>query len=180
MLDRIATIYANLGEKQKTLGFFNQALQLRRAASDPDAEAATLNNIGLAYANLGEKQKALDHYRQALQLSQTIGERHGEAATLYLIARLERDRGNLVDARNRVEAALAAVESLRVDVTSQQLRASFFASVRKYHEFYIDLLMGLHKQRPSEGFDAVALARLCPFSIFDTPISSTHLMIGYE
>jgi hypothetical protein len=29
--------------------------------------------------------------------------------------------------------------------------------VQDYYEFYIDLLMQLHKQQPSKGFDALAL-----------------------
>ncbi|MGH9841830.1 MAG: CHAT domain-containing protein [Blastocatellia bacterium] len=156
-LANIGLTYNELGEYHKALDFFNQALPIHRSAGNRRGEVITLSNTGLAHANLGERQRAIDHYSQALQLSQTIGERHGEAATLYYMARLERDRGNLVDARNRIEESLAAVESLRADVTSQQLRASYFASVRKYHDFYIDLLMGLHKQRPSEGFDAIAL-----------------------
>src|SRR5262245_6821509 len=119
--------------------------------------ATTLNNIGALYRDLGEHQKALDYFDQALALRRTIGDLNGEAATLYQIARLERDRGNLIEARGRIEAALAAVESLRANIGIQGLRASFFASVRQYHEFNIDLLMRLRKQRPSEGFDAMAL-----------------------
>jgi CHAT domain-containing protein/tetratricopeptide (TPR) repeat protein len=156
-LANIGLTYNDLGEYQKALDFFNQALPIHRNAGNRRGEAITLNNIGLAYVNLGERQKALDHYLQALNLSRSIGERHGEAAALHHLARFERDRGNLVDARNRIEESLATIESLRADVTSQQLRATFFASVRRYHDFYIDLLMRMHKERPSEGFDAIAL-----------------------
>ncbi|MFY9572365.1 MAG: CHAT domain-containing tetratricopeptide repeat protein, partial [Blastocatellia bacterium] len=114
-------------------------------------------NLGALYRDLGEHQKALDYLNQALLLRRTVGDRNGEAATLAVIARLERDRGNLVEALNSIGAALTAVETLRTNVASQQLRASFFASVSKYNEFNVDLLMRLHKQRPSEGFDAAAL-----------------------
>ena len=63
-----------------------------------------------------------------------------------------------MEAREHIEGALVAVESLRINVKSEhQLRASFLASVRQYYEFHIDLLMQLHKQRPTEGFDAAAL-----------------------
>ena len=156
-LNNIANCYEHLGEKQKALDYYNQALALMPAVGEAFYTATTLNNIGAVYRDLGEHQKALDYYNQALLLRRTIGDRNGESATLFHIARLERDRGNLVEARDRIEAALAAVESLRANVASQQLRASFFASVQRYHEFNIDLLMRLHKQRPSEGFDAAAL-----------------------
>ena len=114
--------------------------------------------VGL-HRELGEPQKAFDDLNKSLQLSRTIGDRNGEAATLYHLARLERDRGNPAEAKRRIEAALAAVESLRANVARQELRASFFASVRQHHEFYIDLLMRLHKQQPAAGFDAAALRR---------------------
>ena len=45
------------------------------------------------------------------------------------------------------------VEGLRTKVASQQLRASFFASVQQFREFYIDLLMRLHKENPSQQID---------------------------
>jgi CHAT domain-containing protein len=56
-----------------------------------------------------------------------------------------------------MEEALLEVESLRINIKSQHLRASFFATVRNYHESNIDVLMKLHKEKPSEGFDALAL-----------------------
>ena len=156
-LNNIANCYEHLGEKQKALDYYAQALTLMLTIGYGYNTATTLNNIGTVYRDLGEHQKALDYYGQALLLRRTIGDRDGEAATLFNIARLERDRGNLVEARKQIEEALATIESLRANVGSQVLRASFFASVREYHEFNIDLLMRLHKQHPSEGFDAAAL-----------------------
>src|SRR5205085_8292050 len=48
--------------------------------------------------------------------------------------------------------------SLRMRVPSYNSRSSYFASVHKYFELEIDLLMRLHERRPSEGFDTRALA----------------------
>jgi CHAT domain-containing protein/Tfp pilus assembly protein PilF len=156
-LNNMANCYERMGDRQKALDYYGQALVLMPAVGNVYYTAITLNHIGALYSDLGERQKALDYYGRALTLRRTIGDLNGEAATLYHIARLERDRGNLIEARDRIEAALAAVESLRANIASQQLRASFFASVRQYHEFNIDLLMRLRKQSPSEGFDAMAL-----------------------
>ena len=155
-LNNIANCYEHLGEKQKALDYYGKALDRMPAVGDAFYTATTLHNIGSLYRGLGEHQKALDYLNQALLLRRTVGDRNGEAATLAAIARLERDRGNLVEALNRIGAALTAVETLRTNVASQQLRASFFASVQRYREFNIDLLMRLHKQRTSEGFDAKA------------------------
>jgi len=106
---------------------------------------------------LGEKQKALEFYKQSLPLRRTVGDKAGEALTLYNIASLERDRGNLNEALTQIEAVINIIENLRTKIDSQQLRASYFASVQDYYEFYIDLLMELHKTNPSKGYDGLAL-----------------------
>lgn len=156
-LNNIANCYDHLGEKQKALDYYGQALALMPAVANAFYTATTLNNLGRVYRDLSDVNKALDYFTQALLARRTVGDLNGEAATLADMARLERDRGQLVEARQHIESALAAVESLRANVSSPQLRASFFASVRRYHELNIDLLMRLHHQRPSEGFDALAL-----------------------
>ncbi|MBA4122873.1 MAG: tetratricopeptide repeat protein [Acidobacteria bacterium] len=156
-LTNIGRVYADLGEKQKALDYYNQALPLRRAVGDRYGEAATLRNIGYVYAILGEKQKALDYYNQALPFSRAVGDRSGEASTLAAIARVDRDRSNLVEARARIEEALTIVESLRTKIAGQELRSSYFATVQQYYDFYINLLMRLHQQQPSAGLDGAAL-----------------------
>jgi hypothetical protein len=47
-------------------------------------------------------------------------------------------------------------ETSRAKVASQDLRASYFASVREQFELYTELLMMLHEKLPSRGFDVVA------------------------
>src|SRR5262249_14643979 len=104
-----------------------------------------------------ESRKALDCYRQALPLSRNVGDRSGEAATLANLARVERDLGDLNEARGHIEAALDITEALRMKIASRQLRASYFGATRQHHELYIDVLMRLHRLRPSEGHDVSAL-----------------------
>ena len=156
-LNNIGSVYSDLGEKQKALEYYNQALPLFRAVGNRGGEAITLKNIGKVYDDLGEKQKALEYYNQALPLRRAVGDRGGEANTLRNIAIVERDQGNLQQALTQIEAAIKIIEDLRTKIASQELRTSYFASVHNYYNFYIDLLMQLHKQNPSQGYDALAL-----------------------
>lgn len=149
--------YRASGEYQKALDSFNQGLSLLRAVRFRQAEPPVLDNIGQVYDALNQPEQALEAYKQALSLWKGIGDRAGEAETLYRIAGAERKRGNLKDALTQIEAVIKIVESLRSNVVSQELRTSYFASVQKYYQFYIDLLMQLHKQQPSKGYDALAL-----------------------
>src|SRR5262249_47410220 len=118
---------------------------------------ATLDNAGVFYLDNGDVPKAMSYFDEALRMSRESSDRNSESKILGHIARLERDRGNLKEARRRIEEALAAIESLRVNVKSYHLRASYLASVKQYYDFDVDVLMRLHKQNPDAGFDAEAL-----------------------
>ncbi|HEY9632202.1 MAG TPA: tetratricopeptide repeat protein [Coleofasciculaceae cyanobacterium] len=156
-LAQMGRVYRSLGNYQQALDSFNQTLSLMRAVGNRFGEAAALENLAKVYEALGDANKTLDSNTQALSLWRTIGDRSGEAETLYRIALTERKRGNLDQAKQQIEAGLNIVESLRSKVLSQELRTSYFASVQKYYQFYIDLLMQLHKITPSQGYDALAL-----------------------
>ncbi|HYV03732.1 MAG TPA: CHAT domain-containing protein, partial [Blastocatellia bacterium] len=135
---------------------YTQALSLRQEVGDRRGEAETLDDLGQLFDLSGDQQKALASYRQALGLRRAVEDRGGEAATLYNIARIEREKGNLDEARSHIEAACALVETLRTRVVSQELRASYLASTHQQYELYVDVLMRLHRQRPSEALDAAA------------------------
>jgi len=157
-LNNIGWVYRSLGETQKALEKFNEALSIRRAVGDRSGEAETLTDIGALHRSLGEMQKALEKHNEALLFFQLVGDRNGEAAALLGIAQVEQKCGNLTQARQLIEQAIGPVESLRTNIVSQELRASFFASRQVFFEFYIDVLMQMRKQNPAAAFDAVALA----------------------
>jgi len=157
-LNNIGMVYHSLGETQKALEKYNEALPILQAVGYRNVEAVTLNNIGLVYHLLGETQKALEKHNEALLIVQEVGDRNGEAVTLLGIARVEQKRGNLTQARQLTEQAIDLIESLRTNIVSQELRASYFAKRQEFFETYIDVLMQMHKQNPAAAFDAVALA----------------------
>ena len=156
ILKSIGLIYSELGEKQKALEYYNQSLLLNRAIGDRRGEAITLNNIGKVYSDLGEKQKALEYYNQSLTLRRAVEDRGGEAVTLSNMAFVKRNLGNFTEALNDIEASLKIVENLSTPITATELRTSYFATVQDYYEFYIDLLMELHKTNPNSGYDIKA------------------------
>ncbi len=146
-------LYAKQGEKEKAFDFLNQALEFARKIGNPFTEGEVLAVIGEVYYEAGEKQKAFEHFNLALPLRQASGDKPGEARTLYWLARSERDRGKLPKALADIEAALHIVETVRGQIVSQGSRASYFSTVQKYYDFYIELLFELHQQDPTGGFD---------------------------
>ena len=155
-LSNIGNCYSHLGDKTKALDFYGQALKMMRQSGTKYYTATVLNNIGVLYRDLGQYEKALDHFNESLALRKAAGDQKGIANSLSNIAHAERARGNLLAARRNIEEALEKVEQLRANIGSPQLRTYFFASVQKYRELYINVLMRLHKENPAENLDRVA------------------------
>ncbi|HEU4870837.1 MAG TPA: CHAT domain-containing tetratricopeptide repeat protein [Pyrinomonadaceae bacterium] len=156
-LRNIGDCYYRLGDNQKALDFYNRSLEYMQQAGDHFYTATVLCDLGLVYESLNQKEKAVDYLNQTLEVQQSINDRKGIALTLFYLARVQRDLGNIRESRKLIEEALERVERLRTQVASQQLRTSLFASVQQYREFYIDLLMRLHKADPSQHLDVTAL-----------------------
>ena len=156
-LSGLGRVHTSLNENRKALEFYNQALRLYGSAGSRRGEAYTHLYIGRSYFLLGEHRESLDHLNRAISLSRALKERGAEGASLYEIARVHRAMGNLIEAQSHSGAAIDIAESLRHEVPGSQLRASFFASVQRYYRLKTDLLMQMHKQRPSERLDSAAL-----------------------
>src|SRR5262249_401946 len=97
-------------------------------------------------------------YRELLPLAESAGDGDRLTAALHRVARIARDRGDLLQARERIESALQIAESARTKLVSYELRATYFGSVQKFYAFYLDVLMALHRQHPNQGLDTLALA----------------------
>jgi CHAT domain-containing protein/Tfp pilus assembly protein PilF len=149
--------WRSLNDNAQAIAQLNEALENAKAVGNPRLIGSAFNSLGETCLLSGDKQKALDYYNQSLPLWRSAGDSTGEAGTLYGLARSERDLGNLSRSRANIEEALGIVESLRVRYKRQELRTSYFASVQKYYDFYIDLLMRLNRDQKSKGEDALAL-----------------------
>jgi CHAT domain-containing protein/Tfp pilus assembly protein PilF len=105
-LDSIAGVYDSLGEMQKALDKYNEALPIRRAIGDRRGEASTLNNIGVAYGALGETRKALEKYSEALPIFRAVGDRRGEADILHNVGAVYRSLGETQKALEKYNESL--------------------------------------------------------------------------
>ncbi|NEN88824.1 MAG: tetratricopeptide repeat protein [Okeania sp. SIO3H1] len=155
-LNKIGLVYNTLEEKQTALDYFNQSLDLFKKMQSVLGEAMILNNIGLVYDTLEEKQTALDYFNQSLDLSQTIQDKESVANTLYNLAVLKYNQGNLNEALTKIESAINIIEELYTEIIITNLPQSAFTKIQNYYQFYIDLLIMLHKQNPNQGYDVKA------------------------
>lgn len=156
-LNDMAAIYDSQGKKRKSLDQYYKILSLYRSVGDRRGQSITLNSIGDLFSSLGDEKRSLSFYQRALQPAQESGDREMEIATLYNVARAARQCGDTADAVKHVKRSVELVEALRTNVNSPQLRTSYFASVHKHYELYIDLLMQLEREQPGQGFAVAAL-----------------------
>lgn len=157
ILESIGIAYWRSRQYEKALSYFAQAFALFEQIRHKAGKATSLANLGSTYSSLGQNEKASDYLNSALLLFREIQDHVGEIRTQYEIARIERHQGKLTIAHDRVQKALDVAEALRVNLKTQELRASYFATVQDYYDLEIDILMQLHKQLPQNQFDALAL-----------------------
>ncbi len=158
LLGNLGDAYYRLGEPRKALERYTQKLAITRELGLRWDEMVTLFQIGCVYNLTGEAPKALVNLKQSLALSQYIKSPVLEVFILnYHLALAERSLGHLPEARALIETALGMTETQRVKISSQDLRASYFASKREFYEFHIDTLLRLHQRDPLKGYAAAAL-----------------------
>jgi CHAT domain-containing protein len=157
VLRRMASVYIAQSQTQKALDVLNEALALEQQYGDTFNKANILVALGNAHYTLGNSQKAREYLVQAMPLLQAIEDRPGEAKAHYLFSQIERDKNNLSNALTEIESAVRLVESMRSRIVCQELRASFFSTVEKYYDQYLQVLWQLHKEQPSKGYDEKAL-----------------------
>jgi CHAT domain-containing protein/Tfp pilus assembly protein PilF len=156
VLERVGEVWDRLGDIKKASDFYGEALAEFRSIANRQGEAVALHQLGLAEVKQGAADSGMKLLDQALKIQSDIGLRDKVAATLSDMARVERDRGDLATARQRMESALDQIEALRTRVAGLGLRSSYFASKQDSYAFYVDLLMRLHRASPTLGFDRLA------------------------
>jgi CHAT domain-containing protein/tetratricopeptide (TPR) repeat protein len=156
VLREIGRVYDKRGDDTSALDYYNQSLAMASANEEPYDAAYTHNYIARIYERKGDKQKALEYCKEALKLNREVQDPYGQAMILVSLARIHKQLNELETARTYIEEALRLSEASRAKLDSQDLRATYFASVREQFELYTELLMLLHEKLPSRGFDVVA------------------------
>lgn len=153
----LGSVYWTFDDLEKAVEFKKISVSIYRELGERIDEGILLSEIGLLYNSMNQPVQALGALNQALLVTKATRDRYGEADMLYRIARIETEQNNLTEALEKMDASIKITEDLRTSVYSESLRNSFFTMRRDRYEFYIDLLMKLHKSNPSAGYDAKAL-----------------------
>ncbi|NRB63081.1 MAG: tetratricopeptide repeat protein [Saprospiraceae bacterium] len=96
--NNLGSIFERIGDNDKALFYFTQALQLHQAANRLQLAASTLGNIGVILLNQGETDEAIIHFRESVRYAQRAGD------TLALSIRWQ-NLGNTFVAKERYDSA---------------------------------------------------------------------------
>lgn len=155
-LTNLGAIYERQNDYEKAIEYYEKASLIHHQTGDRETQAIVFSNMGTAYQKLAKRASAIEFYIKALQIHQELGLRKDEAITLQRIAQLQQEEYKLDDARISMERALSIIESTHKNILVQDLRRSHFSLAYDYYKNYIDILMALHKQNPSMGYNILA------------------------
>lgn len=159
-LVRMGMAHVALKATAKALQSYEKAFAIQQDPGfvDRRGQAITLDKMGEALALSGEHEQAVEKYQNALERWTSVGDDQGQVLSLYGIARVERDRHNLANARDRIEEAIRKVENMRNQVTTRQLQMTYFAGKQDLYALAIDVRMQLHELTKSPADLEVALS----------------------
>ncbi len=157
-LNRVGYVYFDLEQYEKAAQYLEQARAIVHQLKAHNVEVYTLTKLGAAYDKLRQYEKAAECFEQARAIFRDGNIPQSEAETLSQLASVERNRGNLDQARKHIEQSIGISESIRAKyIFNPESRSSFFASAQKFYQFYADMLMQQHQTEPDKRLDALAL-----------------------
>ncbi len=111
-INDIGLVYHFIGETDKALIKYNEALNIRLRIIDNEGLAASFCNIGTIYDTKGDLEKALKYHEKSLKLEEEIGNKNGVAASISIIGKIYKTQGDLAKALEYYEKSLKIEEEI--------------------------------------------------------------------
>lgn len=153
----IAGIYTAQGKFDEASRLYRDSLRYFVEISDLRRQALTHQGLGELHQARGEPDEAAREYRQGIELFRRVRDRQAEAKSHYWLAKVLQEQGRMPEALAESEESIALIEDERALVLGQNWLSSYFASVHRYYELCVDVLMQMNRQMPDQGFAARAL-----------------------
>lgn len=159
----VAFASAALGSDFIAAGQPREAAPLLSEARDIFAElgyrrqlADTLQLMAVVLEHAKDRREAIALLQDALKLDADTGNPRGELHTLTALSRLQAIEGDLDAGLTSASRAADILERLRVNISSADLRATFFGSTSDPFSLLVELHMRKHRQNPADGHDIAA------------------------
>jgi len=176
-LNNLASCYESISDHQRAISYYEQSLVIKREIGDRTGEAICLNNLGHCYFRLSDYDRAFDYLEQALALSVDLGTPEVEWKSQCGLGRLTRDLRDLTRAVTHYEAAIEIVESIRGTVGEEELRQSYFGSVRTLYEEYLELLLEMGRNEETVFVAERLRARTFLDALYQSGLAPEQLLL---
>lgn len=157
LLNNTGNLNASQSRYAEALTSYQKALALSEKAGVESLTARSLNNAANIFYLQNNQAQSLEAATRAAYIAGRIGDREALWTAHAAMGKVYRALNKPEQARQAFTDAIGVIESLRLNVAGQHARASYFARMQEPFEQYIELLMQLHAQRPSEGYNVAAL-----------------------
>ncbi|MFM7440641.1 MAG: CHAT domain-containing protein, partial [Snowella sp.] len=155
-LNLMARAKTKAGDYSASLELSRRSQEMTRQANLQWANTSVYDVIANAYEASKQYDQAIETFQEKLALVRSLGQYSEEAYIFYFLAKMERQKGNLPTALKQIDSALEVIENIRQDLLSPDLRTRFFSTKQNYYELKINILMELHQQDSTKGYDAQA------------------------
>ncbi len=152
LLRGIGTSYLEDSDLARAEEYLEQARQLAAQLGQGDELADVNCSLGDLNSHRGEWRKAEDFYQQCRQAALTAKQQYQLVQAEASVARVEYKQNDLIHALEHADAAIGDIESVRGQLSEQDLRTSFFSSMHAYYDLDIAIAMRLEKEHPGEGY----------------------------
>jgi tetratricopeptide (TPR) repeat protein len=138
-LRTLGTAYVRRGDTERGVKLLDEAVRSDRERGDKREES-----LALLWKGLAQPPAARDSLQQAAAIAQQLGDSVILGLCERSLARVERDLGNLPEARQHAERAIELTEKVRGNAGGEEARASYLSSALDAYSVYIDILMLQH------------------------------------
>ena len=117
--------YYRLGEFDKAIEFYQQALRIAKEVENKDLEGKAYMNLGNACRSLGDSEKAIKFHQQALNISKEVGNKDSEGSVYVSLGCAFHSLGDFKTAIELHQQAL----SISKEVGNKYLEGSVYGSL---------------------------------------------------
>ena len=154
---RIAIDLHRLKDFPAALDVRARAISMQREMGDRLELMYSLLELCSLRISMKNPEEAAAACREARELSLALKDRESQANAVAALGQIAMRRGELAQAQQSFEEAMALVESIGAEVTGQEARASYQGFNQGPYLDLIELLMQRHRAEPAAGHDRQAL-----------------------
>ena len=152
-LANLGKAYHGLGQYDRALEYYQQALAIHREIKDRIDEGEYLISLGLLYDDLGQYDQALKTLQESLKICLEVGQPENIWRVQRALGQVEAKQASYSEAIEHYRQALDTIEGLRAGLGNKESKSTYMKNKLFVYDELIELLRFLHEKDPAKGYD---------------------------